>query len=231
MFKILFSEINYIKKAKNFDDNLFLIESRDGEINLGEKTSLNVSGADIKCLTIRAELKLARYEYNRSTLAWCVIKESKDGIHLEGVYDSVKDIPISYLAFFALNFQDYYFDKMGIVQDENTEKLSNDVTIMESFAKDIKEKISVFNLNDEEKDDIVRYILLKKNIGATRQKEVNIKIGKDESWDQFKAIRALNDHGTGSKLPGISKKAFAAIETAAGSIRGYGNPIISSERY
>ncbi len=78
----------------------------------------------------------------------------------------------------------------------------------------IKRKIaeaSFVTLKAEELEQTAEYIQLYHSRKCSEHWQVNNIITKEGKWDEFTAIRSLNDHGTASKLKGITPKFFAIV--------------------
>ncbi|MDF2777692.1 MAG: hypothetical protein K0S90_1215 [Enterobacteriaceae bacterium] len=84
---------------------------------------------------------------------------------------------------------------------------------------------------DTEKE-IALYIALFKEIGATAHHEVNEHITRNDMWDDFRTIRALNDHGRGKEnIPGIQPKFFREVCQRLKISGGNGSPLMRSKQY
>ena len=82
------------------------------------------------------------------------------------------------------------------------------------FIENIKPEIikaSYYELSDEEIEQTAHYIWLYKSNNCDEHYEVNNIINQKNSWDEFTAIRSLNDHGYRKRIKGITPKFFAII--------------------
>jgi hypothetical protein len=78
----------------------------------------------------------------------------------------------------------------------------------------IKQKIaeaSFITLKNDELEQTAEYIKLYHTHSCSEHWQVNSIISKENKWDEFKAIRSLNDHGTASKIRGITPQFFAIV--------------------
>lgn len=67
------------------------------------------------------------------------------------------------------------------------------------------------SLSAEESCEVDEYIRIYKREGFSKHPEVNDFIWKNGLWDNFKAIRSLNDHGNFKEIEGIQPKYFEII--------------------
>lgn len=104
------------------------------------------------------------------------------------------------------------------------------------FIKRTPEQVRVFlksyyDYNDDEWTEIIRYCAWMKEKEFVKQSQLNNYITRTQNWDDFKAIRALNDHGYGSLIKGISREAYKAVCQILEMKRGDGSPLMHSQRY
>lgn len=92
------------------------------------------------------------------------------------------------------------FSKMVFLYREYSrqEQVSESVIRGESFSSN-------------ETKEINEYIKIFRDHGCTKHHEVNEIIRKSGSWNDFKTIRSLNDHGEFKEIEGIQPKYFEII--------------------
>lgn len=117
-----------------------------------------------------------------------------------------------------------------------TDKKPHGECYRRSFNKKTPEHVrtvlsSKYDFNDEEWTEIVRYCAWMRELSYSDQIQLNNHITRNHQWRNFPAIRALNDHGYGSKIEGIVPKAYRAVCEILNLQRGSGTPLIHSERY
>jgi hypothetical protein len=78
-------------------------------------------------------------------------------------------------------------------------------------SKKIENVLAQYKFTKSEPEEILRYIEIYKENKFKEHYEVNNYITINDKWDEFKSIRALNDHGQHKKVRGINRKAFAAV--------------------
>lgn len=98
----------------------------------------------------------------------------------------------------------------------------------------IKRKVAAASfvpLTEDEIEQTARYINLYKTNGCSEHWQVNNIISNSNKWDEFKAIRSLNDHGTKSKIRGITPQFFAIVCTVLKIEGDDGSPLIDYDQY
>lgn len=88
-----------------------------------------------------------------------------------------------------------------------------------------------YKLTEKEWKQVKEYVLIYKNNFLSKHHEVNSYITKNNLWDDFSEIRAMNDHGSNKIVEGITKKHFKLVCEILKITGGNGDPLIKSERY
>ena len=78
---------------------------------------------------------------------------------------------------------------------------------------------------------ISAYLEIFQSNGFSEHWEVNNYISQHNMWDEFKDIRAMNDHGYVRKIRGILPKYYAIVCSQLHIMRGDGAPLLHSESY
>lgn len=71
--------------------------------------------------------------------------------------------------------------------------------------------VTFVELTEDEIDQTAHYIDLYHARGCTEHWQVNNIITRENKWEEFKAIRSLNDYGSKNKVKGITPQFFAIV--------------------
>ncbi|HEX5272720.1 MAG TPA: hypothetical protein VFW33_19620 [Gemmataceae bacterium] len=86
-------------------------------------------------------------------------------------------------------------------------------------------------LSDQERCEVERYVEIFRRKGFKKHWQVNDWIGCFDSWDNFRSIRAINDHVVAKGLQGIQPKFFAIVCRLLEINDFDGSPLIKSTTY
>ncbi|MCW8093215.1 hypothetical protein [Alteromonas sp. ASW11-130] len=84
---------------------------------------------------------------------------------------------------------------------------------------------------DQAWSEIISYVALMKRLGIRDQGKCNEYITRADLWDEYSNIRAMNDHGYGRELEGITRSAYALVCKLINLQNGFGAPLLHSRKY
>jgi len=67
------------------------------------------------------------------------------------------------------------------------------------------------NLDEEEREEVGRYIAIFEAQGLREHWQVNDWIGENDSWDNFPRMRSRNHHQSGAVVDGITPRHFSIV--------------------
>jgi hypothetical protein len=85
--------------------------------------------------------------------------------------------------------------------------------------------------SDEAWSEVISYVALMKKLGIQDQGKCNEYITRALLWDEFSNIRAMNDHGYGREIEGITRKAYRLVCELMNLDSGFGAPLLHSRQY
>ena len=102
-----------------------------------------------------------------------------------------------------------------------TEKLSQE-QIRKRYAREY---------SDEAWSQIMSYAALMKDLGIRDQGKCNEHITRANLWHTFPNIRAMNDHGYGREIEGITRTAYRLVCELINLQSNFGAPLLHSRKY
>jgi hypothetical protein len=109
---------------------------------------------------------------------------------------------------------------------------SNNMT--EEFFNNIRGSIkeaSHMALTEDELQQTAEYIFMFKSLRLEEHWQVNQVIAKADRWDDFKALRSMNDHGPSGVIQGITPKFFAIVCKVLKISGDDGHPLLNYRKW
>lgn len=85
--------------------------------------------------------------------------------------------------------------------------------------------------SDDAWGEIISYVALMNRLGIRDQGKCNEYITRAGLWDEYPNIRAMNDHGYGREIEGITRSAYSLVCKLINLKNGFGAPLLQSRKY
>lgn len=221
------------KKVFSFIPNCFVEFSQNYRVDLAVICHVILDGNIFREIKIAIEFdEQGKVNFQNTLMAkgWEIInirdESYRNGFSLDEIINVLRQID-------TIVFNKKY-NKNENSDESETKKVSEVFNIDDSFVQNYKTLIlnkSIQVLTENQVKQLITYIWIFKNYRLSKHWQVNAFIDKNNLWNQFTEIRALNNHGYEQKIKGILPIYFRLVCEVLNIEADNGAPLIDSESY